>query len=191
MLKQVQHDWIINLNYQVSLLNNIATYLLSKKESRLGLTKVTKQFFSWNKISKIVIIAYDNQLSELIEFINACKKDNITVQVAIIYAGKPEQASNPSFEHIILDKKKFSLFQLPTDEALNQVTTTTYDVLINLGNSDQFQALALSKLMTAKCKIARYQNANFEITIDSNKTTKISDYLNQVVVYLNMINTTN
>ncbi len=171
----------------MSLLNNIANYLLSKKEGK----NVTKQFFSWNKISKIVIIAYDNQLSELVEFINACKKDNITVQVVIIYGGKPEQAPHPSFEHIILDKKKFSLFQLPTDDAVNQINTTTYDVLINLGDSEQFQALALSKLVTAKCKIARFQNSNFEITIDSDKTNKISDYLKQVIVYLNMINTTN
>ena len=169
------------------ILTNIATYLLSKKESQ----NVTKQFFSWNKISKMILIAYDNQLSELVEFINACKKDNITVQVAIIYDGKPEQAPNPSFEHIILDKKKFSLFHLPTNDALTQVNTTTYDVLINLGDPEQFQALALSKLVTAKCKIARFQNSNFEIIIDTDKTTKISDYLKQVIVYLNMINTTN
>ena len=174
----------------MSLLNNIATYLLSQKESRLGVTKVTKQFFSWNKISKMILIAYDNQLSELEEFINACKTDNISVQVAIIYGGRPEQAPHPSFEHIVLDKKKFSVFQLPTDDALNQVNTTNYDVLINLGDSEQFQALALSKLVTAKCRIARFQNSTFEITIDSDKTTKISDYLKQVIVYLNMINTT-
>lgn len=169
----------------MSLLNNIATYLLSKKES----PKVTKQFFSWNKISKIIIIAYDNQLSELVDFINTCKKDNISVQVVILYFGKPENAPKPSFEHILLDKKNFSLFHLPTDEALNQVNTTTYDVLINLGDSEQLQALALSKLVAAKCKISRFQNSNFEITIDSNKTTHISEYLKQVVVYLNMIKT--
>ena len=171
----------------MSLLNNIATYLLSKKESK----NVIKQFFSWNKISKMILIAYDNQLSEIVEFINVCKRDTITVQVVIIYAGKPEQAPRPSFEHIVLDKKKFSLFQLPTDDALNQVNTTTYDVLINLGDPEQFQALALSKLVTAKCKIASFQNANSEITINNDKTTKISDYLKQVIVYLNMINTTN
>ena len=175
----------------MSLLNNISTYLLSKKESRLGVTKLTKQFFSWNKISKIVMIAYDNQLSELVEFINASKKDNITVQVVIIYTGKPEQAPNPSFEHVIMDKKNFSLFQLPTDDALNKLNTTSYDVLINLGDSEQFQSFALSKLITAKCKIARFQNPNFDITINFDKTSKISDYLKQVIVYLNMINTTN
>jgi hypothetical protein len=171
----------------MSILNNIATYLLSKKES----VKVTKQFFSWNNISNIVIIAYDNQLGELVAFIDACKKDNITVQVVIIYVGKPEQAPHPSFEHIVLDKKKFSIFQLPTDDALTQINTTIYDVLINLGDADQFQALALSKLVAAKCKIARFQNSTFEIIIDSDKTTKISDYLKQVIVYLNMIKTTN
>ena len=54
----------------MSLINSIAKFLLSKKESLLGVTKAIKQFVSWNQISKILIIAYDNQLSDIIDFIN-------------------------------------------------------------------------------------------------------------------------
>lgn len=169
----------------MSLLNNISTFLLSKKES----PKVVKQFFSWSQVSKLLIVAYDNQLSEIVDFINICKKDNISVQVAIIYNGKLEHAPKPHFDHIILDKKQFSFFKIPNENALQKLNSTFFDVLINLGNNEEIQALALSKLVVAKCKIGSFQNENFEITIDGDKTTNISNYLKQVVVYLNMIKT--
>ena len=142
----------------------------------------------WNQLSKVLVIAYDNQLSGIVDFINVCKKDNIDVLVAIIYNGKPEQEPMPHFEFVIFNKKQFSFFQLPTESALQKLTGT-YDALINLGNEEQVQALALSKLVGAKCKIANFQNSIFEITINSDKTMNSADYLKQVVVYLNMIKT--
>lgn len=168
----------------MSLLNNISTYLLSTKESAKG----NKQFVQWNQLSKVLIIAYDNQLSGIVDFINICKKDNVDVLVAIIYNGKPEQEPMPHFEFVILNKKQFSFFQLPIESALQKLSGT-YDALINLGNEEQIQALALSKLVAAKCKIAHFQNPIFEITINSDKSMNTSDYLKQVVVYLNMIKT--
>ncbi len=168
----------------MSLLQNISTYLLSTKES----PKTAKQFVQWNQLSKVLIIAYDNQLSGIVDFINVCKKDNIEVMVAIIYNGKPEQEPMPHFEFVILNKKQFSFFQLPKESALQKLTDS-YDALINLGNEEQIQALALSKLVPAKCKIANFENSIFEITIHSDKSMNTSDYLKQVVVYLNMIKT--
>ena len=88
----------------MSIIKNISTYLLSKKES----PKTVKQFFSWNQLSKVLIICYDNQLSDIVDFINSCKADNISVHVAIIFNGKLELAPKPHFEHSILDKKQFS-----------------------------------------------------------------------------------
>jgi hypothetical protein len=170
----------------MSLLQNISNYLLSAKES----PKAERQFLSWNQLSKILIVAYDNQLSGIVDFINICKKDNIKVMVAIIYNGKPEQAPKPHFEFVLLEKKQFSLFQLPTEEAINMLNGP-YDAIVNLGNMDQFQALALSKLVPAKLKIAHFQNSIFEIVINGDNTLNTSDYLKQVVVYLNMIKTNN
>ena len=73
---------------------------------------------------------------------------------------------------------------------MQQLNSKPFDVLINLGNNGQIQSLALSKLVAAKCKIAGFQNPDFEITINSDKTTNISNFLKQVIVYLKMIKTT-
>jgi hypothetical protein len=169
----------------VSLLNNISVFILSKKES----PKLIHQFVSWSQLSKVLIVAYDNQLSSIVDFINACQKDKIAVHVAVIYSGKPEQAPKPHFEHTIFDNKQFSFFKMPTDTALQKLNSS-FDLLINLGNEEQVKSLALSKLIAAKCKIAGFEHQVFEITINSDKTMNISDYLKQVVVYLNMIKTT-
>jgi hypothetical protein len=106
----------------VSLLNNIASYLLSSKESAKG----NKQFLNWSQVSNVLIIAYDNQLSNVVDFINACKKDNIKVHVAVIFDGKPEQTPKPNFEHSILDKKQFNFFGLPNRTSYTNIEFETH-----------------------------------------------------------------
>ncbi|MBK6986575.1 MAG: hypothetical protein IPH32_18400 [Bacteroidetes bacterium] len=170
----------------MSLLNNIANYLLSSKESAKG----NKQFLSWSQLSNVLIIAYDNQLSNVVDFINACKKDNIKVHVAVIFDGKPEQTPKPNFEHTILDKKQFNFFELPTDQAIQTLSLKPIDALINLGDAEQIKTMALSKLVPAKCKISHFQNSIFDISIDGDQTNNPSKFLEQVIVYLHMIKTT-
>lgn len=160
--------------------------MISRKEE----PKSQKQFLNWNQLSNVMVIAYDNQLADSVEFINTCKKSNIHVLVAIIYSGKPENAPNPPFDHLILDKKQFSFFGVPGDEALQKLQVKPIDALINLGNASQAKSTALSKLLKAKCKISSFQNSFFDISIDSEEAMSISTYLQQVVVYLNMIKTT-
>ena len=171
----------------MSLLNNIANYLLSNKESVKG----NKQFLNWSQLSNVLIIAYDNQLSNVVDFINACKKDNINVHVAVIFDGKPEQTPKPNFEHSILDKKQFNFFGLPNEQAIQSLSLKPIDALINLGDADQIKTLALSKLVSAKCKISHFQNPIFDISIDGDKTNNTSKFLEQVIVYLHMIKTNN
>lgn len=169
----------------MSIINNIALSLISKKDA----PKANKQFLNWSQVSSVLIIAYDNQLADIVEFINTCKKDSITVRVGIIYNGKPEHAPKPHFEHFIVDKKQFNFFGIPGDDALKSLQPGAVDVLINLGGPEQIKSLGLSKLTTAKCKISSFQHDIFDISIDSDKTLHISNYLKQVVVYLNMIKT--
>jgi hypothetical protein len=169
----------------MSFIKNIATYLLSLKES----PKVNKQFFSWNQISKILIIAHHNQLSDIVEFINMCKKDSIITHVAVINEGKAEQAPKPHFEHTMIDKKQFSFFDIPHHSMVQKLNTHNFDVLINLGNSGQQKALSLSKLVSSKCKISRFQHPFFDITIEGDGTLNNHTFLQQVIVYLKMIKT--
>lgn len=167
----------------MSLINSISEWLLSSKES----PKSHKQFINWNQLSNVLLIIYENQIADCTEFIATCKKSNITIQVAIIYESNAEQAPKPSFEYIALDKKQFNFFGLPKDAILSQLNSKTFDALINLGNPEHIKALALSKLIAAKCKIANFRCPIFEITISDDKLMTSSDYLKQVIVYLNMI----
>jgi hypothetical protein len=169
----------------MSLVNNIANYLLSSKES----AKCNKQFLSWNQLSNVLIIAYDHQLSNVVDFINVCKKDNINVYVGFIFDGKPEQSPKPNFEYVILDKKQFNFFGLPNKQAIQTLSLKPIDALINLGNAEQIKTLALSKLLPAKCKISHFQNSIFDISIDGDQTNNPSKFLEQVIVYLHMIKT--
>jgi hypothetical protein len=167
----------------VSIIQNIALRLISKKE----VPKSKKQFLNWKQVKRVLLIAYDNQLADLVEFVNTCKRDSIDVLVAIIYNGKAEQAPKPHFDHLVLDKKQFSFLGLPTNDCLQQLNAKSFDVLINLGSSSQIKALAVSKLVPATCKISSFQDPIFDLSIDSDTSLHISDYLKQVVVYLNMI----
>lgn len=167
----------------MSIIQNIALRLISKKE----VPKSQKQFLNWKRVKRVLIIAYDNQLADLVEFVNNCKQDSIEVLVAIIYNGKAEQAPKPQFEHVIMDKKQFSFLGLPSPDSLQQLNAKSWDVLINLGNASQVKALAVSKLVAATCKISSFQDTIFDLSIDSEKNLHSSDYLKQVVVYLNMI----
>ena len=170
----------------MSLINNIASWLLSSKEAPKG----SKQFLNWSQLSNVLIVAHDHQLSNVVDFINACKKDTIHVHVAVVYDGKPDQTHKQNFEHTILDKKQFNFFGLPSEQAIQSFNLKPIDALINLGNSEQVKTFALSKLVSAKCKIGSFQNPIFDISIDVDASQNVSKFLEQVIVYLHMIKTT-
>ena len=50
--------------------------------------------------------------------------------------------------------------------------------------------MALCKLIPAKCKIGSFENPVFDITINADKSVNSSEFLKQVIVYLNMIKPT-
>ena len=169
----------------MSFKQHIFNWLISKK----NVATANKQFLNWTQLSNVLIVVYDHQLSNCVEFINICKKDKINVQVAIIFDGKPEHAPKPDFNHLILDKKQFSIFKMPSKICLQKLNVEPIDALINLGNNEQLKALGLTKMIQAKCKIGNFQNPVFDIIINADKTMNSSEYLKQVVVYLNMIKT--
>ncbi|MDF2448782.1 MAG: hypothetical protein K0R26_1286 [Bacteroidota bacterium] len=167
----------------MSFFQNISSWLISRKEP----PKVEKQFLNWKQLSNVVVIAYDHQLSNCVDFINACQADNILVNVAVIFDGRPELAPKPSFTHLILDKKQFSFFGIPKPEALLKLNPKPIDVLINLGTSNQAKTYALAKFLPAKCKVGSFDDSIFDISIQCDVVKNCSEYLKQVIVYLKMI----
>lgn len=162
---------------------SIADYLLSKIEGR----SKHNQFINWYHLSKIVIIAFDNQLNDLSEFLKNCSTDKIAVNVMIILNGKEQKSQNYPFEHTILNNKQFNIWGFPKTDFMSKFNNHNIDLLINLGSENQIKSLALSKLMDANCKIGHFQNNVFDITIESELPLTNSEFLKQVIVYLKMI----
>lgn len=167
------------------LLQNISGWLLSKKES----PQVNKQFVSWAQLSKVFIIANDNQLSELVDFVTACENESKKVKVAVIYNGKQENAPKPPFNYVLLDKKQFSFFNIVNDSFLQSMNHESYDILVNLGKENDIKSLSLSKLTKASCKISNFEHPVFDMSIDVDKSNNSHQFLKQVMVYLQMIKT--
>lgn len=165
----------------MSILQYINNFLLAGKQAPM----VGTQFLNWHQVKQCILIAYEYQLSEITDFITHCHNDHIDIDVYIIYNGKPELAPKPVFKHQVLSKKDFSIFQIPKNELLVKLHKT--DLLINLGNKEQLKANALSKLISATCKISTYEDAIFDISITATNNT--TNYLKEVYTYLNMINT--
>lgn len=169
----------------MSLLKKITLYFLSNKENAY----FTKQFFSWNQLSTILIICYEEQVSEIIDFIGICTADSIFVHVAIIYNGKKDHTPQFNFNYTIIDKKQFSLLKFPNQNIIQQLKNKNSDLLINLGNTSQIRAFALSKLTKSRCKLSYFQDSAYDIVISKDSSTSISAYLKQVIIYLKMIKT--
>lgn len=167
----------------MSLIQSISTYLLASKQA----PNSKHQFLNWMELKSIFIIAYDNQLADVVNFINTCNQNSISVSVGIIYDGKPESAPQPAFEHHLLSKKQFNWFYIPHDDVIKTLNQKQYDVLINLSSEEQLKAKALSKLISATCKIGKYEDAIFDMSIVTQQNN--NDFLTEVHKYLNMIKT--
>ncbi len=140
-------------------------------------------------MKNVAIVCNDNQLSEIVDFVTACEKENKKVKVLVIFNGKPEQAPKPPFSHVILDKKQFSFFNLIQESFLQSIRHENFDVLINLGKEGDAKSLSVSKLIKASCKITNFKHLIFDMSIDVDKTNNSHQFLKQVVVYLQMIKT--
>jgi CRISPR/Cas system-associated endoribonuclease Cas2 len=169
----------------LSLKENISHYLLSKSQTN----SIKKCFLNWSDLKNICIVIYHFQQNDIKEFISACESNNIKYTVVIIYDGKIENMPKAQLNQIILNKKQFSFFNIPAQSALQSINQV-FDVIINLGNDTQFSSFAISKLLSAKCRVGMYENKVFDIIIKTEINLGIKEYLKQVIVYLKMIKTT-
>jgi len=146
----------------------------------------SKKFFAtWQKTRYILLLADEARLRDLEAFIKKAEGEQKAVTTAFVYKGK--QAPAFAHRHIAVSKKEFGFFKLPKDGVLSMLNASPFDVLINLGEENELNLLALSKLTDASCKIARYEHPVFDISISAGTPIGNAEYLEQVHTYLNMI----
>ncbi|MCE3229510.1 MAG: hypothetical protein K0S32_4061 [Bacteroidetes bacterium] len=149
--------------------------------------KRQKQFLSWEKIDKIVLVI-DNASSlskhELDKFIDSTKK-NIEV---LFLEPKSKQASYGDWK--CLTKKEKSFLGLPTEQVFSDLRNKKYNLVINTAFGHSLYAANLISAIPADFKCgANNLYGELDLIIEK-KDQNIVSYLKDVIKYLQMIRTT-
>lgn len=169
----------------MSLKSQISYWLFNKKGTEIN----NRKFIEWNTIEQISIVLFSSQYKEINEFIKTAKKDNKQILLYIIHLDNTPINFNIEEKHIILTKKQFNFFGVLNSTFSPLDNQSNNSVLINLGLVDEIHAMCVSKQLKANCKISKFKHALFDICITQETQLTNTEFLKQVVVYLNMIKT--
>jgi len=167
----------------VSLFNNIARWRLKALNARHS----DRRFVNWTQAKTILVLAEEEQLSEVSAFVALAEKEQKLVIPVFTYKGKPGQVFSLPYRHIAVSTKSLSMLGMPAEDLVTAMNAKKADILIDLGGHNAIPLLALSRLSDASCKIAGFEDAAFDISIFCPKSLTISNFLEQVIVYLKMI----
>jgi hypothetical protein len=173
--------------------HKIANLILSKKTARI---KRRVHYSNMKSIRKIGIV-WDASKSEdftsLSKFHQRMHERNIDVKIIGYWAGDelPDRLTAIRFLSCIR-KKELSFFYKPVSEESDAFINTNFDVLIDVNFDKKFPLYYISSLSTASFKVGLFDSENntsiFDLMMELKKPVHVGNYLDQVVHYLEMIN---
>jgi len=173
--------------------HKIANLILSKKTARI---KRRVHYSNMKSIRKIGIV-WDASKSEdfvsLSKFHQRMQEKNIDVNIIGYYAGDELPARLTAIRFLsCIKKKELSFFYKPVSEESEAFINTNFDVLIDVNFDKKFPLHYISSLSTASFKVGLFDSVNntsiFDLMMELKKPVHIENYLDQVVHYLEMIN---
>jgi hypothetical protein len=91
-----------------------------------------------------------------------------------------------------LKKKELNLFFIPVNPEVESFTKTEFDVLIDINFKKHFPLAYISSLSRARLKVglagSRPETSPFDLMISMKSPINLTNYLDQVIFYLDMIN---
>lgn len=151
---------------------------------------VKKEFMDWNEVKTICILATkDNCYNEAA--INAFAAASQKACETILFMPSETKTKGSSNK---LTKKDLNILGLPKAEALPQLTSRSFDVLIDCNFNPYPSAKWMAGVIRAKFKVGAagsFYDNYFDICIDLNNSRDQKAYLEHVAGYLKMIRTKN
>lgn len=162
------------------------------------ISKMTRkpQYISYCNIKNIGIIwdaSRPEEFAVLSRFCQKMSEQNIDVQILGYFPGKklPDQYTAKQFLNC-LKRDEIDFFYRPLAPLTDDFLKTRFDVLIDINFKKQFPLLYLSALSAASLKVgltdSKPESSPFEMMISLKNPVKIEHYLEQVLFYLEMIN---
>ena len=97
----------------------------------------------------------------------------------------------PKLSYDFFSSKDMNWFYRPVNEKLKDFIHKDFDLLIDLDTRDTLPLKYISGLSRSLCRIGRYSVAHascFDLMIDVNPTTPVTEFINQITHYLTIIN---
>jgi len=171
----------------------IGKIILSTKMSRTN----RKVFYSNISLVKKIGIIWDTSRSEdfpyLSKFHLKMQEKNIEVKMIGYYPGKilPDQYTALRYMTFIR-KKEINFFYIPVSPEIKAFINEPVEILIDINFKRVFPLQYISSLSSAGFKVGLFDsesnNTPFDMMMEIKKPVDVESYLNQVILYLEMIN---
>ena len=171
----------------------IGNMILSNKAARIR----RRVYYSNVKEIRKIGIVWDASRSEdfasLSKFHQRMHDRNIDVNIIGYYPGQELPARLTAIRYLsCIRKTELNFFYRPISEETEMFIKTRFDVLIDINFEKKFPLQYISSLSTASFKVGLFDSETnisiFDLMMELKKPVHVENYLDQVVHYLEMIN---
>ena len=173
---------------------NIGRAILRKKFSKIR----RKPFKSNITDAKTMVLVWDasrhNDFDVLSRFHQKMHERKIDLRIIGFYPGNELPDRITAIRYLTcLKQQDLNIFYRPVSHEAEQFIKDPHDILIDINFRNVFPLEYISTLSNAGFKVGIFSNTYkhnpFDLMMEMKSTTDIEEYLNQVVHYLEMINT--
>jgi hypothetical protein len=172
---------------------NIGKSILEKKEIRT----TRKVFYSNFSMTKSIGIVWDasviSDFSALSRFYQKMHERNIDVKILGYYPGKELPDQYTAVRYLTcLRKNDLNFFYHPVSSESDNFIRNKYDILIDINFKKLFPLQIISSLSNSTFKVGIFESEStsntFDLMMEMKSPIDVENYLNQIVHYLEMIN---
>jgi hypothetical protein len=171
----------------------IGKYILSKKVTSSGRKKYYSNISMVRKIGIVWDASKPAEFSILSRFHQKMHERGINVMILGYYPDKnlPDQYTAQRYLSVIR-RNELNFFYIPVSKESTDFISDRFDVLIDINTGKVFPLQYVLEMSKAGFKVGLYESSDkdspCDMMMDIRPPVKIDNYLNEVVEYLEMIN---
>lgn len=172
---------------------NLGKSSLSGKAARTKRKSVYTNFQDIKSIGIVWDASNTEDFRSLSRFHQKMSEKNIEISIFGYYTGKDLPAQYTAIRYLnCLKKEETDFFYRPVTASASEFIDRQFDLLIDINFKNLFTLLYVSTLSRARFKVglsgSNPETSPFDLMISAKSTIDIESYLEQVIVYLEMIN---
>ena len=171
----------------------IARALLRKRVARSNRKMVYSNFSGVKSIAVVWNASKHNEFQALTRFHQRMHERNIEVKILGYYEGKSLPDQYTAIRYLTcIRKSEINLFFIPESTEIKSFINNKFDILIDINFEKLFSLIYITNLSKASFKVGLFEveesHTTFDLMMEIEKPVNVDIYLNQVIQYLEMIN---